>query len=132
VRVWRIIFVVAIATLWVAAGAHCRLEALPGFEFLSCCQDSGADKDPAHHQKDCEKDGCAAIEFGFYKQAQVQPAPLKPLLVLIPWLVPLPDNCQVGDSACLVPASSPPPDLPRIWQFSQRTALPPRAPSIVS
>ena len=61
-----------------------------------------------------------------------QPAPLKPLLMFVAWLVPLPYSCQAGESVCLVPASSSPPDLPRIWQFSQRTALPPRAPSIVS
>jgi hypothetical protein len=132
VRAWRIIFAVAIATLWVAAGSHCRLEILPGFEFLSCCQHSAVEKNPTHHEKDCEHDGCAAIELGFYKQATPQPAPLKPLLLFVAWLMPLPHNGQAGDSACLVPASSSPPDLPRIWQFSQRTALPPRAPSIVS
>ncbi|MEI7939727.1 MAG: hypothetical protein WCK27_23845 [Verrucomicrobiota bacterium] len=121
-----------IATLWVAAGSHCRLEILPGFEFLSCCQHSDVEKNPTHHEKDCQDDGCAAVELGFYKLAKPQPAPLKPLRMFVAWLVPLPYSCQAGESVCLVPASSSPPDLPRIWQFSQRTALPPRAPSIVS
>jgi hypothetical protein len=116
----------------VAAGSHCRLEILPGFEFLSCCQHSALEKSPTHHEKDCEHDGCAAIELGFYMQATPQQAPLKPLLLFVAWLVPLPHNCQAGESACLVPASPSPPDLPRIWQFSQRTALPPRAPSSIS
>jgi hypothetical protein len=132
VRAWRIIFAVAIATLWVAAGSHCRLEILPGFEFLSCCQHSAVEKNPTHHEKDCQDDGCAAVELGFYKLAKPQQAPLKPLLLLVAWLVPLPDIYQDADSACLVRATSSPPDLPRIWQFSQRKALPPRAPSIVS
>jgi hypothetical protein len=116
----------------VAAGLHCRLEILPGFEFLSCCQHPTAEKTPTHHEKDCEDDGCASFEFGFYKLAKPQQAPLKPLLLLVAWLVPLPYNCPAGDSAYAVRASSTPPDLPRLWQFYQRTALPPRAPSIVS
>jgi hypothetical protein len=108
------------------------LEILPGFEFLSCCQHPAAEKDPTHHEKDCQDDGCAAVELGFYKLANSQQAPLKPSLVLVAWLVPLLDSFPAGDSACLVSNGSSPPDLPRIWQFSQRTALPPRAPSIVS
>ena len=108
------------------------MEILPGFEFLSCCQHSVLEKNPTHHEKECEQDGCAAIELGHYKLANPQQALLRPLLLFVAWLVPLPDNCQSGISACLVPASSSLPDLPRIWQFSQRTALPPRAPSVPS
>jgi hypothetical protein len=124
--------VMAFATLWVAAGAHCRLEVLPGFEFLSCCQHPDAQKTPAHHEKDCDDDGCAAIELGFYKLEQPQQAPLEPLLALASWLVPLTDACRPGAPDFEGLASGAPPELPRLWQFSQRTALPPRAPSIVS
>ena len=71
-----------IATLWVAAGSHCRLEVLPGFEFLSCCQHPESEKTPAHHEKECGDDGCAAVELGFYKLAKPQQAPMKPLLAV--------------------------------------------------
>jgi len=116
----------------VAAGSHCRLEVLPGLEFLSCRQHPEGEKTPAHHEKECGDDGCATIELGFYKQAKPQSTPVKPLLALVVWLVPLPDNCPASASDFLVNASSSPPELARFWQFFQRTALPPRAPSFVS
>ena len=131
-RIWRPILVTAIATLWVAAGSHCRLEALSGFEFLSCCQHSEADRGPAHHEKECNGDGCAAIELGFYRLEQTQPAPVRPSLDLVAWLIPLPNHSEPRTSELpIIPASSTP-DLPRFWQFAQRTALPPRAPSLTS
>jgi hypothetical protein len=126
------VLVIAIATLWVVAGSHCRLEILPGFQFLSCCQHAEPEKTPAHHEKECGDDGCAAVELGFYKLSKPQPPPLKPLLTLATWQVPVPAECQRGNSDSLVSASRRPPELPRIWQFFQRTALPPRAPSLVS
>jgi hypothetical protein len=126
------IFVVALATLWVAAGSHCRLEVLTGFEFLSCCQHPEDERSPTHHEKECTDDGCAAVEQGFCKQTRPQHAPLKPLLGLVTWSVPMEENCQVGALDSRVSTSSSPPELSRIWQFFERTALPPRAPSFVS
>jgi hypothetical protein len=116
----------------VVAGFHCRLEVLPGFEFLSCYQQPGADKAPAHHEKDCGDDGCASVELDCYKTEQAQNAPLTPLLALVAFLSPLPepDLASVVDRPVGVSAS--PPELPKIWRFSQRTALPPRAPSFAS
>ena len=131
-RVWRAICVSAIATLWVAASFHCRLEVLTGFEFLSCCQHSESEQSPAHHEKECNDDGCAAVERGFYKQEQPQAAPVMPSLALLAWLSPLPDDGQSSAFHSLVSISPTPPELPKAWQFSQRTALLPRAPSFVS
>jgi hypothetical protein len=132
VQSWRAIFVSAIATLWVAASFHCRLEVLTGFEFLSCCQHSESEQSPAHHEKECNDDGCAAVERGFYKPARLENAPLIPLLGLAAWLSPLPQHEQALAFDHLVSISSAPPELPKAWQFSQRTALPPRTPSFVS
>ena len=131
-RYWRTIFVSAIITLWVAAGLHCRLEVLTGFEFLSCCQHSDTEQSPTHHEKDCNDDGCAAVERGFYRSEQPQAAPLIPLLDFVAWMSPLLELDRDCASDHLVSISSSPPDLPKAWQFSQRTALPPRAPSFVS
>jgi hypothetical protein len=125
-------FVSAIATLWVAAGFHCRLEVLPGFEFLSCCQHSELEKSPTHHEKECNDDGCAAVELGFYKPEKLHDAPVIPLLVLLTRLSPLPEPDLANAFRHSVSISSSPPELPKVWRFSQRTALPPRAPSFVS
>jgi hypothetical protein len=120
------------ATLWVAAGAHCLLEVLPGLEFLSCCQHPEADSSPGHHEKDCDSDGCAAIESGLYKAEKTQAAPPKPSLELVAWLLAAPQAAPAKTVSLTVLCSSSPPELHRIWQFSQRTARPPRAPSFAS
>ena len=115
-----------------AASFHCRLEVLTGFEFLSCCQHSESEQSPAHHEKECNDDGCAAVERGFYKPETPQDAPVMPLLAFVAWLSPLPDDGQSSAFHSLVSISPSPPELPKVWQFSQRAALPPRAPSFVS
>ena len=71
------------------------------------------------------------VESGFYRTEEQAAAVFVPLLVsnsvLPPWEVAPP-----------TPAPHPellkgaPPELPRAWQFSYRTALPPRAPSLVA
>ena len=132
VRAWRTISVSAMVTLWVAAGFHCRLEVLPGFEFLACCQHPESEKSPAHQEKECNNDGCAAVERGFYKLENLQDAPVVPLLALVAGMPPLPELHPSSAFEHLVSISTSPPDLLRAWQFFQRTALPPRAPSFVS
>jgi len=116
----------------VVAGFHCRLEVLPGFEFLSCCQHSESEKSPTHHAKECTDDGCAAVELGFYKPEKLHDAPVIPLLALVlqPSPLPQPDQANAFDPS--VSISSSPPELFQVWRFSQRTALPPRPPSSVS
>jgi hypothetical protein len=116
----------------VVAGFHCRLKVLPGFELLACCLHPGSEQTPAHHEKDCGDDGCAAVELGFYKPEQPQNAPLTPLLALVAILSPLPKPDLVSVLDHPVGVSSSPPELPKVWQFSQRTALSARAPSFVS
>ena len=133
VRAWRIIFAVALATLWVAAGSHCRLEVLPGFEFLSCCQHPEDEKSPAHHEKDAADDGCAAIELGFYKLDQAATCAAETVAGAGRLVGPFAGRiARPAPWTHAVSASSSPPELSRIWQFFQRTALPPRAPSFVS
>jgi hypothetical protein len=131
-RACREFLALAIAALWVAAGSHCLLEALPGLEFLACCQHSEAEKPLAHHDQDCDGDACATIESGFYKAEQQQLAPEKPLPSLATCLTVVPDTVQSRALGSPVFAFSSPPELHRIWQFTQRTALPPRAPASAS
>jgi len=116
--------------LWVPATSHCRIENLPGLEFLSCCQHAGAEQSPAHHDNDCATDGCAAVESGlYYKADQPHAAPEAPLPALIVSLLSLAD---LGQTTAWIPRPAPstsPPVLSRTWQFALRAALPVRAPS---
>ena len=113
--------------LYGLASMHCILEGVPGYDFLkSCCFVDSAPSTP----QDCESDECV-VENGDYRTEEQSVSAPQPLL-LITLLssvieVPLPEP-QV---ASLV-ASESPPELPQVWQFSQRTALPVRAPSIDS
>lgn len=113
--------------LYGLASMHCILEGVPGFDFLkTCCfVDSGA-----ANSKDCESDECV-VESGDYRaeeQTVSAPQPLL-LLALLSSVIeaPLPEP-QVASLA----ASESPPELSRVWQFSHRTALPVRAPSVAS
>ena len=116
--------------LWVPVTMHCALELVPGLGFIqTCCGDDKDEAEPADH--DCSQDLCSAIESGFYK-VDDYPA-LAPsqalLLVFTVW------NLAAEPPAITPPLSPPdpsPPELPRSWQFSHRTALPPRAPSAVA
>jgi hypothetical protein len=132
-RLGRTFLAIAIATLWVAVGSHCRLELLPGLGFLSCCLHPQSEPSPSQHEDDCAGDGCSAIESGFYKLENSEVAPIEPLLPLLAALTVAPEPGAPNAPAVeVLIASSPPKTDPRPWQFSQRAASPPRAPSIAS
>jgi hypothetical protein len=113
---------------WLVASNHCRLELVPGLDFLACQEDG-----TPLPEKSCETDGCAAVESGFYKMEDAQTAlsapslaPLLSLTLLVPrLLVRLPPVSRVTPDSV-------PPELPVTWQFSSRAVAPPRAPSLVS
>jgi hypothetical protein len=117
----------AVLALWGLAAIHCQLEALPGLEFFkSCCLAEPA----ASSASDCESKGCCAVEDGNYRpeeQAAAAPQPiLFPALLAATIEAPLPEL-----RICSFVAIPSPPELLKAWQFSQRTARPPRAPSCV-
>ncbi len=119
--------------LWVPATSHCRLENLPGLEFLSCCQHAGAAKSPTHHDTDCATDGCVAVESGlYYKADPTHAAPEAPLPALV---IPLVSMADTDPPRRPMPPPSPstsPPVLSRTWQFALRAAPAVRAPSLPS
>ena len=117
-----------VLALWSLAAMHCKLEALPGLEFLkSCCFVETTTPSP----KNCESDGCGAVEDGGYRMEEQTATAPQPLLIIamLPAALeaPLPDLQNFSPTASL-----PPPDLPKVWQFTLRAALPPRAPSFIS
>jgi len=115
--------------LWMPVTMHCLLEAMPAFSFLQCC--CTADKGP-QEPNDCADDACSALESGLYKiEDNSALAPHPSLLFAL-------STCDPGSPLPaervprLAPQSLAPPELPQFWQFSYRTALPPRAPSFVA
>jgi len=114
--------------LWALAAMHCTLEHVPGFGFLtSCCT---ADSDCAR-QQDCGSDGCTFVEKGNYRTEEQTAYAPQPLLVLL--VLPFIQETPLPEHRCFsLPASESPPELARRWQFTYRTAFPPRAPSLAS
>ena len=117
-----------VLALWGLAAMHCTLEAVPGFDFLkSCCF---VDSEPTS-ARDCGGDGCCAVEDGSYRSEEQTASVPQPLLILS-LLSPVIEAPMPELQSQFLVASRIPLELPRIWQFSHRTALSPRAPSIAS
>lgn len=129
VRFLKNILVVLVAVAWLPMTLHCRLETVPGLEFLACEAESRSDSVPS---SDCGDTGCCSVEKSQYKTEQhrltllppnFQPSPFAPVLDLA--------NTLSDEASREAPAIAPP-ELPRCWQFIFRTASPPRAPSFAS
>ncbi len=120
----RAVAIGALTALWVVVGSHCLLEEVSALSFLKC----GGDADPASH---CEDAACLTLESGHYVAATQAKAPgaVRGMLVLDLSVFDLMPQASTVRGEVVGGA---PPDLPKVWQFSFRAALPPRAPSIAS
>lgn len=119
---------VVLALLWLPMVSHCGWEHLSGLEFLGCCTSAPAD---SHQESDCQTDLCASVEAGNYKtedRAVTAPAPA----LQVALLTPLPSLALECFTPTIFVPRSVPAELRQRWQFSFRTAAPPRAPSLVS
>lgn len=128
-RLVKTVLIVLLALVWAAASNHCKLEQIPGLEFLSCCvhEDTGP-----HEDDDCATDGCATFENQLYKTETARVSVAAPVLLFTAFLSPLWVELSPPVPVNHVPPDAAPTVLPRVWQFSYRTALPPRAPSLLS
>jgi hypothetical protein len=117
-----------LAVLWLPIATHCDLGKLPGFEFLACCDHPDV---MAHQDEDCQRDACGVVESGNYKAEEKLASAPAPLLLIV-FLPPVLPDHPAAQRAIPIAASPAPPELSRIWQFSSRAALPPRAPSHVA
>ena len=128
-RHFRNIFFALAAFLWLPASAHCQLETFLGLEILACPAEIQAGADNDSH---CPDNGCCSVEHSSYQAGLFRPS-VTAEQIFLQWQAPAEVFPLPLDAAhTLVPPPAPPPPLPTCWQFSLRTALPPRAPSIVA
>lgn len=127
-RLAKTALIVLLAFAWLPLSAHCKIETIPGFQWLAC-QSAGTTQSTASSHCD---PGCCSVESASYRapanqqfQADLNFAVLF-VNVLAEFTVDRPIEFVVG------PSSDPPPELLTTWQFVSRTALPARAPSIAS
>lgn len=113
-------------SVWAVASMHCKLEALPGWEFLRFCH---AEESPADHATGCAEDACAEIEDGNYRPEEpISPVPAPEFaaaLIFLPRLLALP-----APSRPPRPIAGSPPHLLASRHFADRSAPSPRAPSL--
>ena len=123
------VMVVTLVALWALASNHCRLELISGLSFMACSQQ---DDCAGQQDKDCETDGCATVENQLYKAETTQQSMPAPVLLFAFFLTPLLDDLSIPKAIGHVLPDAAPTELARVWQFSHRTALSPRAPSLLS
>ena len=129
----RAALAILLATLWLPVSSHCLLlEVSSGLESLSCCTHTKAQEAAPHHEDDCATDACSVIEDAKYKSSfQRVTVPVLDTHVLfeLPPQFETAPTCSASNPHQLADSLA---RLPVAWQFSVRTALPPRAPSFVS
>ncbi len=123
----KTIVAVVLLALWVPITSHCLLERVSGLPFLACASD-----DATKGNCDDDADGCQTVESASYRTEDSQPV-VADFTFAIALLAPAVSFASppLKDSAVALFAE-PPSDLPSAWQFTFRTALPPRAPSFAS
>jgi hypothetical protein len=128
VRNFRNIFFTLAAFLWLPASAHCQFATLPGLDFLQC---SVSAQSTCAADKGCADCGGCSIEKSQYNKTGQLRVPLTDLLPLP--LAPLPILAKTLPAEVSVGIlTAAPPSLLQTWQFTSRTALPARAPSLAS
>ena len=84
VQIVKTVLVVLLALCWAAASNHCKLEHVPGLEFLVCGEQA---EDAPHQDTSCDTDGCA-FETQLYKTENAQDSVPAPILLFTALLVP--------------------------------------------
>jgi hypothetical protein len=132
VQMIRKAMVTLIALSWVLMTFHCKIAAVPGFEFLRCPTEAHEPFGSEDSRDPCEAAGCCSIEYAQYHAPRQHPIAPVVLFAIVPAAnfgvveQSLPREVSLG----MLTAA--PPQLPTSWQFLSRTALPVRAPSSAS
>jgi hypothetical protein len=116
-----------LALYYVLAMTHCPLQQASFFGESGCSASFGQQQED--QTASCE-DGCCPLESSdhFSRQKTGHDIPV----IAVPGFVLCTLEADLAQKAAPPSPTGPPPELPKIWQFSFRTALPPRAPSFVS
>lgn len=112
--------------IWLPATQHCKLENLPGFDFLHCETDTPGNSD-------CQGDSCDVVEHGAYKVPDNADLVVHP--VFAPMLVepaPVADEEPASFARPLALVFAVPQVSPGSWQFYSSLAVPVRGPSLLS
>ncbi len=124
---WRSVLI-SVAVLWLPVTMHCHLESLTQLQILNCCAHS---EDP-HQDNDCDGDGCADVESGLY-ECKYQPMEVAaPLLGPVESFTVLVELRETPVKSSFDVLETAPPELRNGWQFSLRSALCPRAPTLLT
>jgi hypothetical protein len=115
------------ALLYVPAMVHCSLEQVGFLGEMSCCANS---KQPHEDQTASCEYGCCPLESSGYFSRQ-KTSLGAPVIVDYGFVLCV-FEADLAQKAAPLLRPGPPPELLKIWQFSSRTALSPRAPSLVS
>ncbi len=130
-RRFRTFVALFLAALWLPATQHCDLEAA-GMLSVHCDQPAGMQGTCADDH--CAGDGCDVVESGGYKVSSKTTKVSPPTLAVFACLFSLtplsrPTESSTGLSAGADPGR--PLEWVPTWQFVQRAALSPRAPSSI-
>ena len=124
----KTVLTLMLVALWATASNHCRLEQFSCFDFLVCCDH---DEAAPHQDTDCDTDGCS-FETQLYKTESSRVSVAAPDFPSAVFLLAEGADLSATPSVNHFHPDAAPMELPRIWQFSHRTALPPRAPTPLS
>jgi hypothetical protein len=131
VRSWKTVIAVLLAFTYPLAAGYCLIEKTGWVTPVDCCAET---EPPQHEEKEkpCEGYGCCPIEYAVYSSidAGVVDVTALPSDLLFTAFILLTQPPVVEAPPFSLERS--PPEIPRSWQFSCRTALPPRAPCFVS
>ena len=127
-RFVKTVLILLLTLLWAAASNHCKLEQVPGLSFLACTDHA---EETPQQDRGCDTDGCS-FEVQLYKTETAQASMPAPVLLFTFFLSPLFDELVAPSTTSHILPDAAPVVLTRVWQFSYRTALPPRAPSLLS
>src|SRR5438876_5906049 len=114
VKSLKTVITLLLLAFWPLVVIHCRLETIPGLEFLRCASDTPT-------SSDCDGDGCQTVESATYKVPDHQNVTPQPVFQALE-LSALPEGeIRSCDHDLRWHVSSVPPELPKVWQFSFRT-----------
>ncbi len=134
VRLIRKITSLLLVVLWLPTAQHCVLEAAG----LLSAQAEHADHAQCCESVDgvCDAGACNLLEGGDYQPSTAQviaPVPNFTVCTWVVWVQPFAFLIETDVEACAPWTSfERPPDWSPTWQFVQRAALSPRAPSLVA